>query len=570
VDVIITDPPYSKHVHSNMSSGTAMKKHVAGRADGTSTGGGIPRVQMPFGHLEQYNFARDLPRVAKRWALSFCAFEDFGSYRDAVGQEQYIRSACWVKPNCLAGRTVLYAKTQKSVGPHKLEHLVRLEPSTVQLWNGQEWTQVVAWYERPKDSAPSRRIVFRNGERIGCTGEHLWPTSRGLLKACELVVGDVVDSCTLPDAEPSINMINGLEEAWFVGLYIAEGSQSGSTIQIAGHVEERERFRRLESFAKLWGGTCRFHKTGGQSATVNITSKALQGLLATYVRGTCAKTKRIAPRTWRESNAFLASLLDGYLSGDGHWDTRANRWQIGFTDNPRWMQDLRTLSARLGRVCVGKRVKHKGFGKVFPGYLARIRSTSSHHSAKPIGEIVKIENAWGEKFWDVEVADDPHTFALASGILTHNSMGQLTGDRPAAAYEGIAVMHRPPKGPLGRRKEWNGRGSWGVYFPDDDDSLFVTNGTRGEFGRHPNQKPLKLCLELVAKFTQRGELVLDPFAGSGRIGEACVLLGRDYLGLDNSEEWVEKARNRLKVTEAVDAPLKDEDCLRLCSYTRKT
>lgn len=232
VDVIITDPPYSKHVHENMSSGTAMKN---------SKGGGIPRIHLPFNNLQQYDFAQDLPRVARRWALSFCAFEDFGAYRDAVGQKQYIRSACWVKPN---------------------------------------------------------------------------------------------------------------------------------------------------------------------------------------------------------------------------------------------------------------------------------------------------------------------------------SMGQLTGDRPAAAYEGIAIMHREAK------KFWNGRGSWGVYFADEDDAFFMTNGTRGEKGRHPNQKPLKLCLELVAKFTQPGELVLDPFAGSGRVGEACVLLGRDYLGLDNSLEWVEKARARLEAASKLDR-LKDEDCLKLCAAPKR-
>jgi hypothetical protein len=53
VDVIITDPPYSAHVHANMSSGTAMKKHVDGGG-----GGKIPRVEMPFAPLESYVWVR--------------------------------------------------------------------------------------------------------------------------------------------------------------------------------------------------------------------------------------------------------------------------------------------------------------------------------------------------------------------------------------------------------------------------------------------------------------------------------------------------------------------------------
>lgn len=111
-----------------------------------------------------------------------------------------------------------------------------------------------------------------------------------------------------------------------------------------------------------------------------------------------------------------------------------------------------------------------------------------------------------------------------------NSMGQLSGDRPAAAYEAISVLHKPGK------MRWNGRGSF---------AFWACSGTRGEKGRHPNQKPLKLCLDLVAKFSEPGETIFDPFCGSGRIGEAALLLGRDYVGLDNDPIWVSHARERL-------------------------
>lgn len=68
----------------------------------------------------------------------------------------------------------------------------------------------------------------------------------------------------------------------------------------------------------------------------------------------------------------------------------------------------------------------------------------------------------------------------------------------------------------------------------------------------------------VAKFSNRGETILDPFAGSGRIGEACVLLGRNYIGLDSDAAWVAKARLRLTAAECAPG-MKDEDCLRLCA-----
>jgi site-specific DNA-methyltransferase (adenine-specific) len=148
-------------------------------------------------------------------------------------------------------------------------------------------------------------------------------------------------------------------------------------------------------------------------------------------------------------------------------------------------------------------------------------------------------------------------------------MGQLTGDRPAAAYEGLAIMHRKVK------KQWNGRGSYAYWSTESDEfpseeAHYQCNGTRGEKDRHPNQKPLALCLELVAKFSNRGELVLDPFCGSGRIGEACVLLGRDYIGFDSDLRWVEVARERCRRADIPSqSPKTDEECLRLCAAPKR-
>jgi len=67
-----------------------------------------------------------------------------------------------------------------------------------------------------------------------------------------------------------------------------------------------------------------------------------------------------------------------------------------------------------------------------------------------------------------------------------------------------------------------------------------------ESGLHPTQKPLDLMEALIELTTQKGQLVLDPFAGSGTTGVAARTLGRDYLMFERSQAFYETARSRLK------------------------
>lgn len=62
---------------------------------------------------------------------------------------------------------------------------------------------------------------------------------------------------------------------------------------------------------------------------------------------------------------------------------------------------------------------------------------------------------------------------------------------------------------------------------------------------HPTVKPLALMRYLVRLVTQPGELVLDPFTGSGSTGVACVEEGRRFIGIELSPEYAEIARRRI-------------------------
>ena len=63
---------------------------------------------------------------------------------------------------------------------------------------------------------------------------------------------------------------------------------------------------------------------------------------------------------------------------------------------------------------------------------------------------------------------------------------------------------------------------------------------------HPTEKPVDLCEYLISKFSESGDVILDPFMGSGTTGVACINTGRDFLGIELDKEYFEIASNRIK------------------------
>ena len=85
-------------------------------------------------------------------------------------------------------------------------------------------------------------------------------------------------------------------------------------------------------------------------------------------------------------------------------------------------------------------------------------------------------------------------------------------------------------------RRWNGGGKRGVY------THLVNYGRQGE---HPTEKPVPLMSELVADFTQVGDLICDPFCGSGSTGVAAVKAGRRFIGIDQDPKWFDLSCRRV-------------------------
>ena len=62
---------------------------------------------------------------------------------------------------------------------------------------------------------------------------------------------------------------------------------------------------------------------------------------------------------------------------------------------------------------------------------------------------------------------------------------------------------------------------------------------------HPTQKPVPSLKPVIEAFTERGDIVLDPFAGSGSTLLAAKILGRRYIGIELDAKYVKTAKRRL-------------------------
>jgi len=82
---------------------------------------------------------------------------------------------------------------------------------------------------------------------------------------------------------------------------------------------------------------------------------------------------------------------------------------------------------------------------------------------------------------------------------------------------------------------------WAAVAGYDDD------GEAAAWGSHPNHKPFGVLEPLVRTWSRPGQLVIDPFAGSGSIPAAALRLGREVACIELEPEWSERVTQRLAV-----------------------
>lgn len=74
----------------------------------------------------------------------------------------------------------------------------------------------------------------------------------------------------------------------------------------------------------------------------------------------------------------------------------------------------------------------------------------------------------------------------------------------------------------------------------------LTPKSEKKFGKHPTQKPEYILSRIIEASTKEGDLILDPFVGSGTTGVVAKRYNRKFVGIDQEEAYLNISKNRLE------------------------
>lgn len=137
--------------------------------------------------------------------------------------------------------------------------------------------------------------------------------------------------------------------------------------------------------------------------------------------------------------------------------------------------------------------------------------------------------------------EDVLIFAPRLKSSTYNAQ-KVQSDRYTAA-----TVRKAPRGDTHWGKDKT-KGEWQDDGTRHPGSVLKFASIRSQDSIHPTQKPVELMKWLIASYTNPGDVVLDPFMGSGSTGVACLQLGRQFWGIEKDPAYFALASRRIQNT----------------------
>jgi len=157
---------------------------------------------------------------------------------------------------------------------------------------------------------------------------------------------------------------------------------------------------------------------------------------------------------------------------------------------------------------------------------------------RPGGTLVMFYDIWKTdrlKYW----AEKAGFKQPRIGIWSKTNPTPINKDRNylSNAHEFyFSFIHAPKRGKRGRSHTFNSSYDNGI--------IELPSCDRWESIGHPNQKPINLMKELILKHSNKGDMVLDPFAGSGSTAIAADMTERNFICIENDEKYFTDSTNR--------------------------
>jgi DNA modification methylase/intein/homing endonuclease len=620
VDLIFADPPYNLQLQQELWRPNMTKVDAVN--DEWDQFGSLAEYDQ-FTHNWLSQCRRVLKDTGTIWTMgSYHNIYRLGSVLQDL-DFWILNEVAWIK--CLSGLTELFVLVNGKPLVSTLKDLIRIDlvANSIELPSYDEagqltWVTLTGWQKVEKSRG--LLIQLEDGASVECTPEHRFPVlQKGVIEmvaAQDIQVGQSLLQLShfeLPRIVTSAAIDEALGE--FIGWYLAEGSprEPDKGLQLAMAADEREQAERLiEVIQQKFGVVGKIH-IYRKSLHLAFPGHFMVELVRRFVRGEGAKARRLARESFQHGSDFLRGVLQGYLQGDGHWDAQNGRWRLGLARNYGLITDLGVICRLLGyrlRFAEGTVPYQRGRAEILRGEirdnkddrwsavsleelglpsrrsfqadhqssLARLRSDYRLITRKnPIAQsspaaeqvisgdlrptrVKAILPTSLRTFYDISV-DGNHVFALANGLLTHNSnpMPNFRGVRFTNAHETLiwAQKNQGAKYTFNYQamKSLNEglqmRSDWHIPICSGKERIKL-NGAKA----HSTQKPEALLYRVILSSSNPGDVVLDPFFGTGTTGAVAKRLKRHWIGIEQDEQYIKVARGRIEAIS--DDPANDD------------
>jgi len=223
--------------------------------------------------------------------------------------------------------------------------------------------------------------------------------------------------------------------------------------------------------------------------------------------------------------------INGWSEADRAIPREYYEWCLTWA--PEWLRVLKPGGSAL--VFAGRRLAHRCIaamedsGFSYKDMLAWMRARAPHRAQRLSAVYERRGDADAAQTWEGwRVGNLRPTFEPILWLTKPYRIGTTLADN--ALIHGVGAYNQHAL----------------LKYSSDPENVLDIGFMPKEGGLHPTQKPVRLMQALIELTTQEGQIVLDPFCGSGTTLVAAKALSRRFIGFEADKAYVEIARRRLR------------------------